>query len=126
LKIDSFEHLISELQKSLSSYKEKVDSIDMNSGDKKKVLSLPFYLAKRAQLPEPRYGQWEFELFKEMTGKSWYWDKNIKIDEEHKITEFDYENYIDPQCLPEDTDSEDFKQFIRTLSLCSRTEYEAF
>lgn len=61
-----------------------------------------------------------------MTGKSWYWDKRIVVDPEQKITEFDYENYIDPQMLPADVESEDFKKFIRLLNLSSRTEFEAF
>ena len=34
-----------------------------------------------------------------MTGKDWYDDANILIDEETKITEFDYENYLDPNLL---------------------------
>jgi hypothetical protein len=47
VRINSFEHLVEELQKSLNEYKEKVESIGMNPSDKKKVLALPFYLAKR-------------------------------------------------------------------------------
>jgi hypothetical protein len=47
LKVDSFEHLIEIMQESLKSYKQAIDAIDMNSGDKKKLLALPFYLAKR-------------------------------------------------------------------------------
>ena len=68
----------------------------MNPSDRKKILSLPFYLAKRRQLPEPRYGQLEFDLFTELTGRTWYDDARVVTDNEYKITEFDYENYIDP------------------------------
>jgi hypothetical protein len=71
----------------------------LNPSDRKKLLALPFYLAKRQQLPEPRRGQKEFELFEELTGKSWYHDKNIEFDQEKKITEFDYENYIPAEIL---------------------------
>lgn len=45
--IDSYEHLISELQATLKSYREQVDKIPMNPSDRKKILALPFYLAKR-------------------------------------------------------------------------------
>ena len=69
----------------------------MNPTDRKKLLALPFYLQKRHQLPDPRRGQYEFDLFTELNGgKDWYADANLVIDEEHKITEFDYENYFDP------------------------------
>lgn len=39
------------------------------------------------------------------------------VDEEKKITEFDYENYIDPQLLQGvDTSSESFKKAIRLMN----------
>jgi hypothetical protein len=114
------------MQASLKAYKETIESIDMNSGDRKKLLALPFYLAKRSQLPEPRYGMKEFELFRELTGKSWYHDSRVVVDPEHKITEFDYENFVHPALLPEDRDSADFKKAIRLLNLTSQTQLEAF
>ena len=68
----------------------------MNESDRKKLLALPFYLAKRSQLPEPRRGQPEFKLFQELSGgQNWYDDARVVVDDEHKITEFDYENYVD-------------------------------
>jgi len=39
--------LVEELQTALREYRAKVDSIEMNPSDKKKLLSLPFFLAKR-------------------------------------------------------------------------------
>lgn len=73
-QINSYEHLIEELQAALNKYKASVDNIDMNSSDRKKLLALPFYLSKRQQLPEPRRGQKEFDLYTEMTGRNWYDD----------------------------------------------------
>ena len=67
----------------------------MSESDRKKLLALPFYLSKRGQLPEPRRGQQEFNLFETLTGSSWYDDARVVVDNEHKITEFDYENYVD-------------------------------
>lgn len=107
-------------------YREKVDSVGYTASDRKKVLALPFYLAKRQQLPEPRYGQHEFELFKELTGRNWYDDARLLIDEEHKITEFDYENYLDAKLLPKDASKDpEFKKLIKVLNFFSKTEYEA-
>jgi len=73
--------------------------MELNTSDRKKLLALPFYLSKRSQLPEPRYGQKEFELFKELTGKSWYDDANIEFDTEKKITEFEYEKFLPKDAL---------------------------
>jgi hypothetical protein len=93
--------------------------------DKKRILSLPFYLAKRSQNPEPRYGQMEFDLFSEMTGKNWYDYSTLSRDPQTKITEFDYENYIHKSLLKNvRTDTEEFKQMVRTLNLMTHTDYE--
>lgn len=43
----------------------------MEESDKKKMLSLPFYLQKRSELPQPKYGQREWNLFKDMFGVNW-------------------------------------------------------
>ena len=97
----------------------------MNPSDKKKVMALPFFLAKRAQMPEPRDGQAEFNLFKEMTGKNWYDDSTTPIDTEHKITEFEWDRFIDPSLLSKDAAaSSEFKRVVRALNLFSRTEHE--
>jgi len=124
--VESFEHLVGQVQTALKEYREKVDQLGMNPSDKKKILSLPFYLTKRSQLPEPRRGQKEFDLFTEMTGgKNWYHNANLKIDEEYKITEFDYENYFDQSLLPKKaTESPEFRKLIKVLNLFSETEHE--
>jgi len=46
----------------------------LNPSDKKKLLALPFYLSKRMENPEPRRGQFECTLFKEMTGLDYFED----------------------------------------------------
>lgn len=82
----------------------------MNPSDRKKLLALPFYLAKRSQLPDPRMGQKEFDLFKELTGRDWHDNDGVPFDPEQKITEFDYENYFPPELLKTvNTKSDDFK-----------------
>lgn len=56
LPVNSVEHLVQELQGALKEYRAKVEGMEMNPSDKKKVLALPFYLSKRSQLPDPRLG----------------------------------------------------------------------
>lgn len=90
-RFDSYEQVVEEMQKTLKDYKAAVDKLGFNSSDRKKVLALPFYLAKRQELAEPRRGQLEFKLFKELTGHDWYDDYGVEVDKEHKITEFNYE-----------------------------------
>lgn len=50
----------------------------MNPSDRKKMLALPFFLAKRAQEPEPIKGQAEWDLFEKMTGKAWNAFENLE------------------------------------------------
>jgi hypothetical protein len=45
--LHSYEHLEMELNKSLSEFKSKVDSMDLLASDRKKLVSLPFFLSKR-------------------------------------------------------------------------------
>lgn len=123
--INSYEHLMEELQNALRDYREKVEAIEMNPSDKKKILSLPFFLAKRQQLPEPRRGQAEFDLFTKLTGTNWYSDSTTVIDQDTKITEFDYENFFDQQLLSKNaTESKEFKRLIKVLNLFSKTHHE--
>lgn len=96
--------------------------------DKKKLLALPFYLAKRAENPE-RFGDDEEALFKELTGLNWQDDKSIEIsrthDLEEKITEFEYEKYLNPTLIKDlDTSSDEFKQMVRTANFASKTRLE--
>lgn len=95
------------------------------TSDRKKLLALPFYLAKRQELPTPKDGQHEMVLFERLSGQKWNQDDAMVRDAETKITEFDYENYIHPDLLKNvDTDSKDFKRLIRGLNLSTNTEYE--
>ena len=45
--------------------------VEVNASDRKKLLALPFYMAKRQEMPEPKRGQTEWEFFKELYGKAW-------------------------------------------------------
>lgn len=61
-----------------------------------------------------------------MTGHNWHDDAQIAIDPETKITEFDWENYIDPQLIdPKLVGTPEFKKMIKILNYTSRTKYEA-
>jgi len=49
----------------------------------------------------------------------------MKIDKEYKITEFDYENHFSPELLAKyDTNTDEFKNFVRMLNLTTNTKYE--
>jgi hypothetical protein len=65
----------------------------------------------------------EFDLFKDLSGRGWFDDDKMVMDPEHKITEFDYENYFNPILLKnkELTSSDEFKHLIRVLNYFSRT-----
>ena len=64
-------------------------------------------------------------LFEKMYGKKWHHYSGQVFDEEKKITEFDYEEYIHPGLLEGiNTQSKDFKELIRMLNLSTKTEYE--
>ena len=127
IMIDSYEHLVQETQDALRGYREKIDGLNLNSSDRKKLLALPFYMSKRSQLPSPRKGQTEYKLFSEITHQQWFDDTHTDFDTEQKITEFDYENYFDPFILKKNkhlTDSEDFKTLVKALNVFSQTKYE--
>lgn len=47
IQIDSFEQLVDEFKVAMDDYKQKVNSLGLNESDRKKILALPFYLAKR-------------------------------------------------------------------------------
>lgn len=76
-------------------------------------------------MPEPKRGQPEYELFRELTGKDWDAYADLEFDPETKITEFDYENYLNPELLKNiDTNTDEFKQFVRALNFTTKTQYE--
>lgn len=86
----------------------------VNESDKKRLLSLPFYLHKRKELPEPKYGQKEWDMFSKMYGALYNDYENVEFDKEEKITEFNYENYIPETLLKQsDTKSDHFKDFVK-------------
>ena len=63
------------------------------------MLALPFYMNKRKELPEPRKGQLEYQLFEEIFCMNWDEDVQLNIDPEVKITEFNYEEFIPAEIL---------------------------
>lgn len=91
----------------------------MQFSDKKKLLSLPFYLQKRAELPEPKFGQKEWDLFTQLFGVPYNHYDDVDFDQEEKITEFNYENHIPEILLAEkevvQTDS--FMDMIKMMNL---------
>lgn len=126
----SFDDLIKDLHTNLENYRQAVDDMGGNqrvlkSSDRKKMLALPFYLAKRGELPEPKRGQKEWTLFKTLYGKDWNAYDGLKFDPEEKITEFNYEKFLPKHALQHmDTESEDFKNMIKMLNYTQKTEYE--
>ena len=81
-------------------------------------MSLPFFLSKRSELPEPKKGQKEWDLFENIYGASWDKFDGILFDQEEKITEFNYEKFIPKHILSSlDTQSEDFKNAIKIMNL---------
>jgi len=99
----------------------------MEVSDRKRMLALPIYLAKRQKLPEPKQGQIELEIYKQLTGLDYYDDCGAyPIDFEHKITEFDYEKYLNPHLLKriEDQESDEFLEFVRVQNFLAKTKYE--
>lgn len=125
----SFDNYLVELHKTLLTHKAAVENfgngLEMNPSDKKKLLALPFYLAKRRELPAPKAGQKEYALFTELTGNDWHKYDNVMFDPEEKINEFNYEKFISKHALKGmDTSSAEFKQLIKVLNFTTKTKYE--
>jgi hypothetical protein len=68
----SHDAAVHELKESLAKYQAAVDKMTLHSSDRKKLLSLPFYMSKRSELPEPKRGQKEMKIFEEMYGMKWH------------------------------------------------------
>lgn len=102
----SFESMLDEHLNSLDEYKSAVERQNFVGSDRKKMLAMPFALAKRTQDPEPKKGQFEWKLFEEVFGLPWDKFDGVMFDPEEKITEFEYEKFI-PQAILKtmDTDS---------------------
>jgi hypothetical protein len=124
----SFDKLIEELHNEMNEYKASIDNTngkDYNPSDRKRLLALPFFLSKRQELPEPKRGQKEWDIFYEMFGDEWDKYDNINFDQEEKITEFNYEKFIPAQILKGmDTQSDDFKDLVKQLNFTGKTAYE--
>lgn len=126
----SYDEAVTDAHQKLEAFKAAVEGLETNgmnlkSSDKKKLLALPFYLSKRQELPDPKYGQKEYELFKEMYGLDYNYFQNLVYDSEEKITEFNYENFISKHILKTlDTQSDKFKTIVKKLNFYSKTQYE--
>ena len=124
-KISSYDQLKDDASQALLNYRDVVDKLPLQPSDRKKLLAMPFAMAKRAELPIPRRGQSEYELFTELTGQDWHSDAQVRDDKEVKITEFDYENYLSPALLKNvETDSAEFKDLVKMLNYSTKTQYE--
>lgn len=101
--------------------------MNLYPSDKKKLLALPFFMSKRQESPTPSQGQDDqLKLFKEMTGAEWNAQDKVELDPETKITEFDYENYLNQDLLKKaDTSAPEFKNFVRQLNYSTKTKLEA-
>ena len=93
--------------------------------DRQKFLALPIYMSKRTQDPEPRRGQTQFELFKDVVGKDYTAEVDTVLDVEQKITEFDFEKYLNPVLLQRVKLQDDALKFaVRTANFQSTTKFE--
>lgn len=92
----SNEEIYGKLNEAMVNYKNVVNNIGLVSSDRKRILSLPIYMSKRSQNPEPLRGQKEFDMFTSLTGKDFTSDASVTLDKEHKITEYDFEKYLNP------------------------------
>lgn len=122
---ETYEQRVQSYQDSMKAYKEWVNKLNLSVSDRKKMLALPFYMIKRQQLPEPKKGQHEYDLFEEIYGVSWDSDYGVRVDPEVKITEFNYEQFIHPELLKTmDTESVEFKRLIKLMNHNTKTKYE--
>ena len=122
----TYEQRVAKFKQSLDFYKSVVGDWNVMPTDRKKILSLPFYMNKRNQDPEPKKGQNEYLLFEEVFGSKWHDDEFVQFDSEPKITEFNYEQYIHPDVLEAvgDPQSNEFKRLIKSMNFATKTKYE--
>lgn len=117
------------LNNDLESYKDHLSKIDSNkqfaSSDMKKMLTMPFKLSKRSELPEPKYGQKEWDVFTKLYGRLHNDFEDLNFDDEFKITEFNYEDFISEYLLDDAlVQDEGFKDTVKLANLTSSTEFE--
>ena len=64
-------------------------------------------------------------MFYDVYGAEYDQFNKLLFDPEEKITEFNYENFLSPETLKGmDTQSDEFKHYVRTLNFNSKTKYE--
>ena len=94
----SHDQVVNEMYEQMDVWKQYLqkenEKMEYAASDMKKLLALPFYLAKRTELPEPKYGQKEWDVFTKIFGVPWNQYEHVTFDPEEKITEFNYEKYI--------------------------------
>lgn len=124
-KPESFERANSNLNDSMIKFKEAAGKMGLITSDRKRILALPLYMAKRSQAPDPKRGQTEFELFTNLTGREYTEDVGVHIDKENKITEFEYEKFLNPVLLQRvNTQNDTFKNFVRETNFVTKTKHE--
>jgi hypothetical protein len=99
----SFDKFVEHIHNEMDAYRNHLDDTERgltyNPSDRKKLLGLPFLMSKRQELPEPKKGQKEWDIFYSMFGTEWDEHKDLQFDKEEKITEFNYENFIPKHLL---------------------------
>eukprot|EP00345_Euplotes_harpa_P003770 CAMPEP_0168318128 /NCGR_PEP_ID=MMETSP0213-20121227/293_1 /TAXON_ID=151035 /ORGANISM="Euplotes harpa, Strain FSP1.4" /LENGTH=599 /DNA_ID=CAMNT_0008319133 /DNA_START=495 /DNA_END=2294 /DNA_ORIENTATION=- len=122
----SFEEGLRQTKEMIAKYKEALGELNLTRSDRTKMLALPFFCHRRVQGPAPQKGQWQYELFNELSGgKEWDHYKNLEYDPEEKVNVHQYEKFF-PAGLIEKvgTDSPEFKKSVKLMTLLQRTQYE--
>lgn len=114
------------MEQSLIEYQAAIDKMNLQPSDRKKMLALPFYLTKRSEIPAPKRGQAEWDMYKEVYGEEYWNDLDLlDRDTEEKVTEFNYEKFFPEGALDGvDTQGQEFKNKIKMMNLTMRTKYE--
>lgn len=94
IKAASFDHFLAQYLESLDEYKNQVNKLETYESDRSKLLALPFLMQKRNEYPSPQKGQWQYDLFTEMYGKTFDCFEHLEIDPEKKITYGEHEKYL--------------------------------
>lgn len=84
-------------------------------------------MSKRRENPEPKKGQVELKYFEELYGMNYYEDAFLMFDDEKKITEFDFENYLPAYVLEKEKHrigTPEWTHLMRELNFHSKTRYE--
>lgn len=129
LPAQSFDKLVEGINDQMNSYRSDIDSnangLTYNPSDRKKLLGLPFLMSKRSEVPEPKKGQKEWDIFYAMFDLEWNHFEGVLFDSEEKITEFNYENYIPKHILNSvDTHSDEFKTMVKQMNFNTNTQFE--